>query len=725
MTGFSRKIPSLVLALAGLLPCRLAAVPHLINYQGRMVVNGVNFDGNGQFKFSLVNKTGTQTYWTSSADSAPADGIPDVAVTLPVAKGLYSVALGDTVLPNMAVLPSGVFSNDEIFLRVWFNDGTRGWEKLAPDQRIAAVGYALMAENVPDGSITTAKIAPGAITGAQIAPGAIAAAGGETAAGAQAKVDALGAMIGGGGMNSLKVMLGEGRRTAAIHIISDSTNAGGKWSTPVATAIGQLFPAYTVKRTDWSPVGAAWSTPAVIQTGTGGGERRWEFPAGADYCPAGFPVEFPMPQGDLDLRARVRIDNASATANTLFSKWDAPGKLGFKFSQMAAASSRKLLLEYATAAGNPYSIQSTAGIGANNITDGTVFWARVTVDIDNGSNGKTFTFYTSTDGTNWNQLGNPVNHNASGVNPLGGADSNCYLGGGLGVVEMRGAVYAAEIRSGINGPTVHPLNLDAWSFNQGTAVLKGAPELWITNASYSGASTDSFLAVPPQNFCRNYGPQVILISLSHNNVREHGSRFINEMTTLIANVRASFGPIPRIILLTQNPQIPVPSPSDPNLLYQDARIAHRVQFMSWASGNGYGVIDIWGAFDSDPRQPELLVGTNTWLHTPITSISGNGTTVTMNVADMANLFHPDITQVAVIGLKRTDGSPSPLNGAYRILSKSTNTSGPGWVTFASTWQEAAVVQGAAASYCDGVHPSNAGYQLWADTVFAAFKRGVP
>jgi hypothetical protein len=725
MTGLSRRLPSLVLALAGLFAHPAAAVPHLVNYQGRMVVNGVNFDGEGQFKFSLVNKAGTQTYWSSSADTAPADGVPDAAVSLPVAKGLYSVALGDTALPGMAALPADVFTNDEVFLRVWFNDGTRGWEQLVPDQRIAAVGYAMMAENVPDGSITSAKIAPGAVTGAQIAPGAIAAAGGETAEGVQAKVDALGAMIGGGGMNALKVMLGEGRRTAGIHIISDSTNAGGKWSTPVAAAIGQMFPAYTVKRTEWNPPGAGWSQPVAIQTGTGGGERRWEFPAGAEWCPIGFPTDFPMPAGDLDLRARVRIDNGSATGNSFLSKWDSPGKLGFKFSQMTSVYSRKLMLEYAATDGVPRNVQSSVGIGDHNISDGTIYWARATVDIDNGSGGKTFTFYTSLDGATWRMLGAPVTSNTSGVSPIGGTESNCYLGGGLGVVQMQGAVYAAEIRDGIGGPAVHPLNLDAWAFNQGTAVLKGPPELWVTNASYSGASTDSFLAVPPRNFCRNYSPQIILISLSHNNVREHGPRFINEISSVISNVRASFGPIPRIILLTQNPQVAVPSAIDPNMLWNDSRIAHRVQFMSWASGAGYGVIDIWAAFDNDPRQRELLVGTNTWLQTPITAINGNGTTVTMNVADMTHLFPPNNTQVAVIGVKRPDGSPSPLNGTYPILSKSVNATGPGWVTFAGTWQDQAVIAEAVACYCDGVHPSNAGYQLWVDTVFAAFKRGVP
>jgi hypothetical protein len=32
-----------------------AQVPQLINYQARVAVGGVNFDGPGQFKFALVN----------------------------------------------------------------------------------------------------------------------------------------------------------------------------------------------------------------------------------------------------------------------------------------------------------------------------------------------------------------------------------------------------------------------------------------------------------------------------------------------------------------------------------------------------------------------------------------------------------------------------------------------------------------------------------------------
>lgn len=38
-------------------------VPGLINYQGRVAVGGVNFDGSGQFKFALVNEDVSVTHW--------------------------------------------------------------------------------------------------------------------------------------------------------------------------------------------------------------------------------------------------------------------------------------------------------------------------------------------------------------------------------------------------------------------------------------------------------------------------------------------------------------------------------------------------------------------------------------------------------------------------------------------------------------------------------------
>jgi formylglycine-generating enzyme required for sulfatase activity len=129
-----------------------AQVPQLLNYQGRVAVGmpAVNFDGPGQFKFALVNGDASVVYWSNAPDTAPADGEPDAAVTLTVTKGFHSVLLGDTTLANMAAIPNTVFSNPDVRLRVWFDDGTgNGSQQLAPDQRIAAAGYAMRAGSVP------------------------------------------------------------------------------------------------------------------------------------------------------------------------------------------------------------------------------------------------------------------------------------------------------------------------------------------------------------------------------------------------------------------------------------------------------------------------------------------------------------------------------------------------------------------------------------------------
>ena len=171
------NLPSLlpILATAVLLGASAlpAQVPQLLNYQGRVISNGTNFTGNGQFKFALVNAAGAVTYWSNDGTSV-AGSQPAAAATLVVSSGLYSVLLGDTSLAGMTAIPATVFTNSDVRLRVWFNDGVTGSQLLTPDQRIAAVGYAMMGANVPDGAITTAKLADGAITAAKIADGTIA-----------------------------------------------------------------------------------------------------------------------------------------------------------------------------------------------------------------------------------------------------------------------------------------------------------------------------------------------------------------------------------------------------------------------------------------------------------------------------------------------------------------------------------------------------------------------
>jgi hypothetical protein len=142
-----------------------AAVPQQLNHQGRVAVNGVNFEGNGQFKFALVNANGSVSYWSNDGTSS-AGSEPTLPVTLPVTKGLYSVLLGNTALANMTALLPSALDADDVRLRIWFNDGSRGFQLITPDQRLAAAPYALLASKSTSADGFTGPLA-GDVSGTQ------------------------------------------------------------------------------------------------------------------------------------------------------------------------------------------------------------------------------------------------------------------------------------------------------------------------------------------------------------------------------------------------------------------------------------------------------------------------------------------------------------------------------------------------------------------------------
>ena len=161
-----------------------AEVPQTLPFQGRVSIDGVPFTGTGQFKFALLNASDS-VVWNSAADSSPADGEPDTPVTLAVSKGLYSVLLGQGMDPLSATLFS---THGDLRLRVWFNDGTHGFQRLNPDQPIGSVAYALrsqsaanadvaqLAQSVADGGILESKLANDAVSNLKLAsdPGSLA-----------------------------------------------------------------------------------------------------------------------------------------------------------------------------------------------------------------------------------------------------------------------------------------------------------------------------------------------------------------------------------------------------------------------------------------------------------------------------------------------------------------------------------------------------------------------
>ena len=171
-------------------------IPQMLPYTGTIAVSGTPaFNGNGQFKFAIINghadcqatpPTGCASFWSNNNTSVNGSE-PSAGVTIPVTNGVFAVKLGDTSLTNMQAIPSAAFDTATTFLRVWFNDGTTGFQQLSPDRQLVSVPYAFRADvansvagsnvvgtnQLVTGGVTSEKLANAAVTSTQIATGAI------------------------------------------------------------------------------------------------------------------------------------------------------------------------------------------------------------------------------------------------------------------------------------------------------------------------------------------------------------------------------------------------------------------------------------------------------------------------------------------------------------------------------------------------------------------------
>jgi hypothetical protein len=168
---FTIILTSLTLSLARL----QAEVPQMIHYHGYVTVSGQPFTGTGQFKFVLVDKPGTNSYWSHDGTSVSGAAPTNTIINLPVFRGLYSVLLGDRSVNGMTqTIPTSVFADHgDVFLRVWFDDGVNGLQQLAPDTPIASVGFAMVAAAVCDGSVNSAALAPNLSLGGNATAGTL------------------------------------------------------------------------------------------------------------------------------------------------------------------------------------------------------------------------------------------------------------------------------------------------------------------------------------------------------------------------------------------------------------------------------------------------------------------------------------------------------------------------------------------------------------------------
>ena len=140
-----------ILIVTGLLYCMalagnaVAAIPLVVNHQGRISVGDAAFEGVGAFRFALVDTGSGMNLWTNDGSGIGTSQVPAAACNLAVTRGVYSIGLGDTGVPGMSALPSDVFNNEGVVLRIWFDDAVNGSQQLTPDQTLNSAAYAFHA----------------------------------------------------------------------------------------------------------------------------------------------------------------------------------------------------------------------------------------------------------------------------------------------------------------------------------------------------------------------------------------------------------------------------------------------------------------------------------------------------------------------------------------------------------------------------------------------------
>lgn len=185
--------------------------------------------------------------------------------------------------------------------------------------------------------------------------------------------------------------------------------------------------------------------------------------------------------GDVDLRVDFVADNWPPLADsTVVAKYnDDTNNRSYRLDILATGQAR---ITVSSTGVNVQSHSSTVPIPA---TIGQRIAVRATLDVDNGSGGRTATFYTARYLTgNWVQLGSPVT--IVGTTTIFSGNAPLEIGGRINANRnpFAGSVFEAQVRSGINGAIV------AWPrfINQApgtTNFVDSAGRTWTVNTNAS------------------------------------------------------------------------------------------------------------------------------------------------------------------------------------------------------------------------------------------------
>lgn len=398
-----------------------------------------------------------------------------------------------------------------------------------------------------------------------------------------------------GGKISLLNTLDAGRQSVVLGVISDSTaNETTEWVYLLGQRLATKYPLYNVKYKNYN---SPTDFNAWVNIQNVGDERCINFIKGKEclYMPK---ADVPITSADLDISFRLSLDNwGEAASKNLFGRYGAAGARSFfvtitatgVFSLYWSANGTDLL-------GAVFSTHSTLAL-----TNGTGYWYRVSLDVDDGAGHYVAKLYNSTDGVTWTILQTIT---GASTTVIFDHATTPYLIGGYGTSSMAGKFYEIRIRDGIDGVIANPQPIESWkriatdAYSGGTIV--GSPTIYIYNGSYGGFGMTNFLDLPTlkKMVVPSFGGTQF-ISFSHNDGYNTGSVYMDNFNTVITNLKARIK-YPNLCLVTQNPKL---APAD-GVYDHDSR---RLSQISYCSNSNIDVIDAYREFMLDSRGLAALI----------------------------------------------------------------------------------------------------------------------
>lgn len=388
-------------------------------------------------------------------------------------------------------------------------------------------------------------------------------------------------------------------QSTILQALADSTGVGGQnsdtlhgWFGRLGLALGTFYDA-NVWHCAWNDTNQAYDAPTVMHTST----------AGARSTTYGGQYTAPSITGDMEVIACLAPTSWAPTFQSIVTKYGSATTAGFGFFLTSSG------LNFITSSDGTTAAQRVFGNGtAIPFTAGQKGWVRATFRLNNGSGQSAVTFYTSTDGITWTQLGS-VATNGGTTATFDNSSTPYELGSGWNrtVWQLSGPIYWIQVRKALaNGADAVPRLPEQWDVTATTAPLvAGGPLILLMSGSYGGQSLPYFddgTRLP--KLLTAIRPDAVFIA---DGINDYGggstpAAFAAAYLTFITDIKTNRPNVP-IIATTQNP---LTSPYNASAIAAFARFTAAMA-TAVAAQAGVTVLDTWQAYGATPAS---LIGTD-------------------------------------------------------------------------------------------------------------------